>query len=1033
MVKRFYLDTNPTTFAPSSWLAGWNKTSSITWAAALTRRGNAEFNAGIGGSGSVGHFTSAARQVFGPLRAQTISGTVKGQIRPDETNSTDNYTVAIGIKVVQADGSDRGVLLAVTGSDDASATPPEMTVVTETNRSFLNTAESATLTLTPVVCSEGDFLVVETGYWQNSTSTAPGTLTYGTPSSTTDLPEDNTTVAANNPWVEFSNDIFGGPWYIGTVVSPADNGAANEPVTTSLTPPVGMLDGDLVIIGGQLQVASAGQITQSGLGGQTWASIGETTGNDLAVALWRCRFNGTWSADPSIAFAAQSGTQPTTAFMHVFRPSFDKGAWRVDQAFSGTTFAAPGSPFTVSRAGQTTTMPRSVTLAFMAVAAANTWATLSGANWENTSPNTTIQWRNTAGSDQSITFAHKIQNSAGATGTVTKNQSAGTAGITGIVTIAEGLIIEPGSGNLALSASAPTVSITTSSPSISVPSGNVALSTVAPERVAATLRDVPSGNVALTTSAPDRAVVVNTVISPPSSNLALSTVAPERVVATLRDVPSGNLALSTSVPDRVHAVTISVPSANLALSSVAPDRVGATLRDVPGGNLALSSVAPTIQRADTISPPSANLAISTVAHERVVNAIRDVPSGNLTLSTFAPDVSIAAGGIAISPPSANLALSSVAPERIEGSVREPASGNLVLTASVPDRVHAVTISIPSGNVVLSSVAPAIVQDAVKSVPSANLALSASAPVAQRDDTISVPSGNLSLTASAPDVAANNARSISVATADLSLSTVAPTVVWTDNRSISVPSGNVALSASLVTVARAFTIPIPSANLTLTAVAPDVSTATANDVPSANLTLSTSAPERIVATLREPQSGNIALSASAPTASVNKTISPTSSNLSLSASAPTVVWTDNRSISVPSANLSLTQSAPTVVATENRSIAVPSANLLLSGSAPVFDNTLPFEIQSAQLSLSGSAPELEQTGAVFIAVPSGALTLTGVAPTVTINRRKGTGTRPGGLQSITGRRTNVQAIGTRRTNGQSATRYNLQHPKVLIGR
>lgn len=49
----------------------------------------------------------------------------------------------------------------------------------------------------------------------------------------------------------------------------------------------------------------------------------------------------------------------------------------------------------------------------------NTWGTLTGTGWVVSG---TPQYRNTSGSDQSASFANKIQTAAGATGNVGKSQ-----------------------------------------------------------------------------------------------------------------------------------------------------------------------------------------------------------------------------------------------------------------------------------------------------------------------------------------------------------------------------------------------------------------------------------------------------------------------------------------------------------------------------------------------------------------------------------------------------------------------------------
>src|SRR5262245_30314796 len=121
------------------------------------------------------------------------------------------------------------------------------------------------------------------------------------------------------------------PTYFGSASNPSDNGSANEPTTLAITPPSSMVAGDLVLLVGQNGAQTTGQMTISATGGQTWNSAGETAANSQCCIVWWCEFNGTWGANPSIAFASQSGTIPSTAVMHVFRPGAAAETWAVDQ------------------------------------------------------------------------------------------------------------------------------------------------------------------------------------------------------------------------------------------------------------------------------------------------------------------------------------------------------------------------------------------------------------------------------------------------------------------------------------------------------------------------------------------------------------------------------------------------------------------------------------------------------------------------------------------------------------------------------
>lgn len=441
MGTRFYVETIATAplVTPSSWSAGWNKTSgAVDRRLTPVRHSGNSTTITNAASGTAGHFTAIVRYVYGPLPAQTLSGTIKGQFRCQEQSDVDNFALAVAAKIIQSDGTDRGVLVGVSASDLVNSTPPEMAVagVGLTNRKLNDSAESAAITLSSVAITAGDYLVLEIGAIQAGSSTSVNGIDLGvTDNSATDLAEDDTTTTADNCWVEFSQTLLLAPQYVGSLSTPLDLGTeTSEPVTSAIVVSgLTFVNGDLVLLIGQLQVATSGQITVSATGGQTWTTASDVTGaNDQVGAFFWCNFNGTWSADPSLAFAAQSGTQPATVVMHVFRgggSSTAPGTWVADQAVAKVDAAAPGSPFTVTITGQTTTKTDVVTLASWFSADDNTWGTLSGTGWSVTG---TAQYRNGGGSDQSASFAHIIQATAAATGNVSKNQATlgGDAGIT---------------------------------------------------------------------------------------------------------------------------------------------------------------------------------------------------------------------------------------------------------------------------------------------------------------------------------------------------------------------------------------------------------------------------------------------------------------------------------------------------------------------------------------------------------------------------------------------------------------------------
>lgn len=218
----------------------------------------------------------------------------------------------------------------------------------------------------------------------------------------------------------------------GAVAVPVDGAAATNATTQiTITPPGSMVVGDLVLV--YMHQRGTATFSVGVNGGQTWNALTRRTNTNIAVQAFWCRYNGTWGANPRFDFSA--GTC-TSAIMLVFRPSASGYSWAIDQAEASATFAAPTTPFTVTRTGVTNAQSSTVSVAGFFTADDNTWTTLSGAGWSQTG--ITAQYRNTAGTDQSAAFAYRIAGS-GASGNVSLNQATlgGDLGLTTIVSFYE--------------------------------------------------------------------------------------------------------------------------------------------------------------------------------------------------------------------------------------------------------------------------------------------------------------------------------------------------------------------------------------------------------------------------------------------------------------------------------------------------------------------------------------------------------------------------------------------------------------------
>jgi hypothetical protein len=201
--------------------------------------------------------------------------------------------------------------------------------------------------------------------------------------------------------------------FFGSASTPTDGGS-NSASPTVITPPASMLDGDLVIVSSFSRLLSD-TLAVSADGGQTWNTMSVQSGTGQRTTRWFwCRFNGTWSANPSFS---HGGTN-NTCIMAVFRPSTGANTWAVDVTEVHADFAAPLTPFDVTITGITTLTDGAVVVAGFASIDQNTWV-LQTAGWNNV-----LSINNLAGNDTGSQLVYEIQATAGASGNVTSRQTA---------------------------------------------------------------------------------------------------------------------------------------------------------------------------------------------------------------------------------------------------------------------------------------------------------------------------------------------------------------------------------------------------------------------------------------------------------------------------------------------------------------------------------------------------------------------------------------------------------------------------------
>lgn len=203
----------------------WNLTTGADRLAAVRSRigssmANKSSNNNGTGTGSALNSKHLVRQyVYGPIAAQTFSGTFKGQVRVSESASSTDHRACVAVTVVAPGGTVRGTVFANSTTTAANPAGEYPFAQGQVNRKHPWVSQSPA-SCAAIAASDGDYIVFEFGTNGANTSTNNRfvTLTFGDDSAT-DLAEDETTTTADNPWIEFTMDIldltFSNPAFFG--------------------------------------------------------------------------------------------------------------------------------------------------------------------------------------------------------------------------------------------------------------------------------------------------------------------------------------------------------------------------------------------------------------------------------------------------------------------------------------------------------------------------------------------------------------------------------------------------------------------------------------------------------------------------------------------------------------------------------------------------------------------------------------------------------------------------------------------------
>jgi hypothetical protein len=207
---RFYLPSTGSPAVTPAFGSGWDVTAAVRLMTSIVKQGTISAAVAFKGSGSNPNFSLGAQFVSVPLAAQTISGTVKGQmVTLDHAGQV--TTLAVAIRLVDSTGADYGTVKHLVGPTPAASvsgsTPPVWPSVNNTNRQLLDSSDNPAIALTSRTAAAGDLLVIEIGGRVADTDSTFNRSPTAGDGSGSDLPEDNTTLTFFNPWVEFSQAL----------------------------------------------------------------------------------------------------------------------------------------------------------------------------------------------------------------------------------------------------------------------------------------------------------------------------------------------------------------------------------------------------------------------------------------------------------------------------------------------------------------------------------------------------------------------------------------------------------------------------------------------------------------------------------------------------------------------------------------------------------------------------------------------------------------------------------------------------------
>jgi hypothetical protein len=436
--------------------------------------------------------------------------------------------------------------------------------------------------------------------------------------------------------------------FFGAASVPTDPGTNTTNPTAFANPPIGsMVAGDLCIIYAYCRTASA-TLAISNAGGQTWNSPTgfSSSAGTLTGRLFWCRFNGTWSAAPSVSFGA---TTNNSVVMLVFRPTTSSNLWAIDPTDQGLGLSAlanmPSATTTTIFFGAAIPQnPSTVSIAIWSTDDDNTWGSLSGSGWSKAS--LSAQFRNTSGNDTSSTYAYNIKTSASTIDNVAQTEATNGAdgGVAGLFVFYESsasINVTPGVGDVVLSGLAPTIQTPRN---ILADVGALAVAGFEPSVSVTNNLNVSAGFGELTLNGfeptVEAAADINVLADVGSLtidgfNPTVST--PKNILADTGEINIIGFDPSIQTPRNIQTDVGSVSITGLSPTVQTPRNIQSDL-----GEITISGLSPTVSVTNHISVTPGTGEIVLSGHEPAIGSnINITPSfGEISITGFAPAVNV---------------------------------------------------------------------------------------------------------------------------------------------------------------------------------------------------------------------------------------------------------------------------------------------------------------------------------------------------------------------------------------------------------